>query len=118
MEKKMGKMKSDAIYNSADNVVMVKTNGDEINVICNEEKQVEKVVQRLTTPNISADVLAFVLEHYLEHFKGSFLFCVNLLGCNHNTTKCYWWVIDLCCHYCAFLEIHISILLLIYISYS
>ena len=49
MEKKMGKMKSDAIYNSADNVVMVKTNGDEINVICNEEKQVEKVVQRLTT---------------------------------------------------------------------
>ena len=45
----MGKMKSDAIYNSADNVVMVKTNGDEINVICNEEKQVEKVVQRLTT---------------------------------------------------------------------
>ena len=49
MDKKMGKMKSDAIYNSADNVVMVKTNGDEINVICNEEKQVEKVVQRLTT---------------------------------------------------------------------
>tara|TARA_Y100000114_G_C11753562_1_gene325707 strand:- start:179 stop:439 length:261 start_codon:yes stop_codon:yes gene_type:complete len=49
MEKKMGKMKSNAIYNSADNVVMVKTNGDEINVICNEEKQVEKVVQRLTT---------------------------------------------------------------------
>ena len=49
MEKKMGKMKSDAIYNSADNVVMVKTNGDEINVICNDEKQVEKVVQRLTT---------------------------------------------------------------------
>ena len=45
----MGKMKSDAIYNSADNVVMVKTNCDEINVICNEEKQVEKVVQRLTT---------------------------------------------------------------------
>jgi len=45
----MGKMKSNAIYNSADNVVMVKTNGDEINVICNEEKQVEKVVQRLTT---------------------------------------------------------------------
>ena len=49
MEKKMGKMKSNAIYNSADNVVMVKTNGDKINVICNEEKQVEKVVQRLTT---------------------------------------------------------------------
>ena len=49
MEKKMCKMKSDAIYNSEDNVVMVKTNGDEINVICNEEKQVEKVVQRLTT---------------------------------------------------------------------
>ena len=45
----MGKMKSNAIYNSADNVVMVKTNGDEINVICNEEKQVKKVVQRLTT---------------------------------------------------------------------
>ena len=49
MEKKVGKMKSNAVYNSADNMVMVKTNGDEINVICNTEKQMDEVVQRLTT---------------------------------------------------------------------
>ena len=32
---KKHKMRSNAVYNSADNMVMVKTNGDEINVICN-----------------------------------------------------------------------------------
>ena len=42
-------MKSDSIYNHAENMVMVKTNGDEINVICNTEEQIDKVVQRLQT---------------------------------------------------------------------
>ncbi len=28
---------------------MVKTNGDEINVICNTEEQMDRVVERLTT---------------------------------------------------------------------
>tara|TARA_Y100000593_G_C4119808_1_gene242097 strand:+ start:267 stop:527 length:261 start_codon:yes stop_codon:yes gene_type:complete len=49
MEKKVSKMRSNAVYNSADNMVMVKTNGDEINVICNTEAQMDKVVRRLTT---------------------------------------------------------------------
>ena len=49
MENEMGKMKSDAVYNSADNMIMVKSNGDEINVICNTEEQMEKVVDRLQT---------------------------------------------------------------------
>jgi len=49
MAKKTGKMKSNAVYNNADNMVMVKTNGDEINVICNSEEQMDKVVKRLQT---------------------------------------------------------------------
>ena len=49
MESEMGKLKSDAVYNSADNLVMVKTNGDEINVICNTEEQMDKVVKRMQT---------------------------------------------------------------------
>lgn len=49
MEKKVSKMRSNAVYNSADNMVMVKTNGDEINVICNSEDQMDKVVERLST---------------------------------------------------------------------
>ena len=52
MEKRVAKkhkMRSNAVYNSADNMVMVKTNGDEINVICNSEDQMDKVVKRMTT---------------------------------------------------------------------
>ena len=49
MESEMGKLKSEAVYNHADNMVMVKTNGDEINVICNTEEQMDKVVKRLST---------------------------------------------------------------------
>ena len=45
----MSKMKSSAVYNHADNMVMVKTNGDEINVICNNESQMDRVVERLST---------------------------------------------------------------------
>ena len=45
----MSKMKSSSVYNHADNMVMVKTNGDEINVICNNESQMDKVVKRLST---------------------------------------------------------------------
>ena len=30
-------------------MIMVKTNGDEINVICNTEEQMDQVVERLTT---------------------------------------------------------------------
>ena len=42
-------MKSDSVYNHADNMIMVKTNGDEINVICDTEDQMDRVVKRLIT---------------------------------------------------------------------
>ena len=42
-------MRSNSVYNHADNMIMVKTNGDEINVICNTEEQMDRVVERLTT---------------------------------------------------------------------
>ena len=42
-------MKDNVVYNNADNMVMVKTNGDEINVICNTEKQIDEVVKKLST---------------------------------------------------------------------
>ena len=44
-------MKDNVVYNNADNMVMVKTNGDEINVICNTEKQIDEVVKKLSTDN-------------------------------------------------------------------
>ncbi len=44
-------MKPDEIYNNPDNIVMVKTRGNEIHVICSKESQMEGVVKRLTTPN-------------------------------------------------------------------
>ena len=49
MEREVSKMRTNSVYNSADNMVMVKTNGDEINVICNSEAQMDKVVKRLST---------------------------------------------------------------------
>jgi len=42
-------MKENTTYNKPDNIVMVKTNGDEINVICNTETQIDQVVKRLST---------------------------------------------------------------------
>lgn len=44
-------MKEGVTYNKADNMVMVKTDGDSIHVICNHEEQMDGVVKRLTTPN-------------------------------------------------------------------
>ena len=40
-------MKSDELYNHADNIVYIKGDGDFINVICNTEKQMDEVVKRL-----------------------------------------------------------------------
>ena len=44
-------MKDNITYNNPENTVMVRTNGDEIHVICDKEKQLDQVVNRLTTPN-------------------------------------------------------------------
>ena len=43
-------VKSDVVYNHWDNVVYVKTNGDEIHIICDKENQMERVVERMSTP--------------------------------------------------------------------
>ena len=56
-------MKSDTIYNKADNHVFVKTNGNQIYVICNKESQQETVVKKMTTDNC-------VLENYEEWDDG------------------------------------------------
>lgn len=42
-------MKSDELYNHADNMVYIKSKGDCINVICNSEKQMDQVVKRMST---------------------------------------------------------------------
>ena len=56
-------MKENVVYNNADNMVMVKTNGDEINVICNTEKQIDQVVKKLSTDTC-------LLSGYEEWDKG------------------------------------------------
>ena len=43
-------VKSDVVYNHWDNVVYVKTNGDEIHIICDKENQMDRVVERMSTP--------------------------------------------------------------------
>jgi len=45
------RLKDNTVYNKSDNMVMVRTNGDEIHVICKTEEQMDKVVKKLTTDN-------------------------------------------------------------------
>ena len=42
-------MRDNVVYNQSDNHVMVRTNGDEIHIICNTESQMDKVVEKMTT---------------------------------------------------------------------
>ncbi len=42
-------MRDNAVYNRANNEVMVRTNGNEILIICKNESQMDKVVQKMTT---------------------------------------------------------------------
>ena len=42
-------MKSNVVYNHWDNIIYVKTNGEEIHIICDKENQMDKVVERMTT---------------------------------------------------------------------
>ena len=50
-------MKDDITYNHAHNTVMVRTNQDLIYVICNNEEQQKKVIDRMCTDSC-------ILEHY------------------------------------------------------
>ena len=56
-------MKSDTIYNKADNRVFVKTNGNQIYVICNKESQQKKVIEKMCTDNC-------ILEDYEQWDDG------------------------------------------------
>ena len=42
-------MRDNVVYNTVDNEVMVRTNGDEIHIICNTESQMDTVVKKMTT---------------------------------------------------------------------
>tara|TARA_B110001454_G_C12631619_1_gene397216 strand:+ start:94 stop:336 length:243 start_codon:yes stop_codon:yes gene_type:complete len=44
-------MRENVVYNRSDNEVLVRTNGDEIHIICNTESQTDTVVQKMTTDN-------------------------------------------------------------------
>ena len=41
-------MKENTVYNQYDNAVYVKTDGDKINIICNKENQMQKVISKRT----------------------------------------------------------------------
>jgi len=41
-------MKENTVYNQYDNQVYVKTDGDKINIICNKENQMQKVISKMT----------------------------------------------------------------------
>jgi hypothetical protein len=45
------RLKDNTVYNKSDNEVMVRTNGDEIHIICKTEEQMDKVVEKMTTDN-------------------------------------------------------------------
>ena len=52
-------MKDNTVYNSADNQIYVKTNGDLIYIICNKESQQDTVIERMVNDNC-------ILESYEE----------------------------------------------------
>tara|TARA_B100001996_G_scaffold186324_1_gene142539 strand:+ start:577 stop:819 length:243 start_codon:yes stop_codon:yes gene_type:complete len=41
-------MKENTVYNQYDNAVYVKTDGDKINIICNKENQMQKVISKMS----------------------------------------------------------------------
>ena len=49
------RMKDNTVYNRADNLVFVKSQGNLIYVICNKESQQDMVVERMTTDNCVLD---------------------------------------------------------------
>ena len=42
-------MRENVVYNRPDNEVMVRTNGNNIYIICRREEQVDSVVEKMTT---------------------------------------------------------------------
>ena len=44
-------MKENTVYNRRDNFIFVRTNNEYINIICHEESQVQKVIDKMSTDN-------------------------------------------------------------------
>ena len=44
-------MKENTVYNRPDNFIFVRTNNEYINIICHEESQVQKVIDKMSTDN-------------------------------------------------------------------
>ena len=42
-------MKENTVYNRPDNFIFVRTNNEYINIICHEESQVQKVIDKMST---------------------------------------------------------------------
>jgi hypothetical protein len=58
------KLKDNTVYNRPDNIVMVRTNGDYIYIICKEEDQVQPVLDRMSTDTC-------ILSDYEEWDEGN-----------------------------------------------
>ena len=56
-------MKENIVYNQYDNAVFVKTEGDKISIICNEENQIQKVVKKMTTDDCIFEYSKSALYH-------------------------------------------------------
>jgi hypothetical protein len=56
-------MRDNVVYNKPDNVIMVRTNGDCIYIICKDENQVQPVLDRMNTDTC-------VLSDYEEWDEG------------------------------------------------
>ena len=54
MEKRVSKMKSNAVYNHWDNLVYVRTDGNMIHVICHKEEQMDAVNERFHGTEMSS----------------------------------------------------------------
>jgi hypothetical protein len=58
------KLKDNTVYNRPDNIVMVRTNGDYMYIICKEEDQVQPVLDRMSTDTC-------ILSDYEEWDEGN-----------------------------------------------
>ena len=81
-------MKDDITYNHAHNTVMVRTNQDLIYVICNNEEQQKKVIDRMCTDSC-------ILEHYEEWDEGQdmkWILTFRVLDDYEKKVEYNWWL--------------------------
>ena len=65
-------MKDNTVYNSADNQIYVKTNGDLIYIICNKESQQDTVIERMVKLTaLYCFPFPFIVDKYQQSKKSS-----------------------------------------------